>query len=218
MRLYLSSFGFGFQSKWLRDFAGKRSKVGLILNALDHKEASREKFGISQRRELESLGFTVEELDLRQYFGEEDRLDGALRAFDTLWVTGGNTFVLRRAMRRSGFDIVGSPLIKDGTVLYGGFSAGCAVLHPDLRGIEFSDDPAIVPAEYEPEVIWDGLGLISFRVAVHYQSDHPETDSTDREIAFYQSLNLQYETLRDGEILLVEDSSVRKIAEHAEIP
>lgn len=213
MKLYLSSFGLGSKPLWLRQFAGKRSKVGLILNALDYKQVSRERFSVSQTAELESLGFIVEELDLRKYFGKKEDLDTALRALDMLWVTGGNTFVLRRAMRQSGFDIVGTSLITSETLLYGGFSAGCVVLHPDLRGIEYSDDPAIVPPQYEAEVIWQGLGLIPFRLAVHYQSDHPETESTDLEIAYYQSRNYKYETLRDGEVLVIEDANARRISD-----
>jgi dipeptidase E len=211
MQLYLSSFEFGFQPRWLRDFAGTRTKVGLILNALDYTHASREKFHVSQSTMLESLGFSVSEIDLRHYFGEPEKLDHALRALEMLWVNGGNTFILRRALRQSGFDVVGPPLISSEKLFYGGFSAGCAVLHNDLRGIEFSDDPKLTPPLYQPETIWEGLGMIPFSVAVHFQSDHPESDATDREIAYYQTHNRPYETLRDGEVLIVSDKGNKKL-------
>jgi dipeptidase E len=211
MQLYLSSFGFGFQPSWLRDFAGTRTKVGLILNALDHNHATREKFHTDQSTMLESLGFSVTEIDLRHYFDEPEKLDQALRSLEMLWVNGGNTFILRRALRQSGFDVVGPPLITSEKLMYGGFSAGCAVLHHDLRGIEFSDDPELTPPLYQSAIIWRGLGLIPFSVAVHYQSDHPEADATDREIAYYETHNRPYETLRDGEVLIVNDQGVKKL-------
>lgn len=212
MRLYLSSFLFGNDPEWLKTFCGSRRQVALILNALDHNEASRVAFLQSQSKTLETLGFSVVEIDLREFFGKPEQLADALRAVEVLWVNGGNTFILRRAMRQSGFDVVALPLIQNGLLLYGGFSAGCAVLHPDLHGIELSDDPVLVPEFYQRETIWEGLGLLKFHLAVHYNSDHPESHSTDREIEFYKSTGRSFKPLRDGEVILVDGVKVTQLS------
>ena len=46
---------------------------------------------------------------------------------------------------------------------------------------------------------------VPFAIAVHYKSDHPESASVDREIAFYEASGIPYRTLRDGEALVVRD-------------
>ena len=213
MRLYLSSFLFGSQPNWLKSFAAGRKRVGLILNALDHRDDSRDRFLLSQTTGLQDLGFCVVEVDLRRYFGRPEALAATLSSLELLWVNGGNTFILRRAMHQSGFDEVALPLIRKESLFYGGFSAGCAVLHEDLRGIEFSDDPNLVPPGYKEEPIWEGLGLIDFSIAVHYQSDHPEADQTEREIQFYQATGRPYKPLRDGEVLTIHNANVEKLSE-----
>jgi hypothetical protein len=43
------------------------------------------------------------------------------------------------------------------------------------------------PSGYEASIVWQGLGLIPFVLAVHFKSDHPESKSADREIAFYEA-------------------------------
>lgn len=137
----------------MREFVGPRKKCGLILNALDAKEDARAKYYESQSEGLTALGFSVTELDLRSYFNREEALSRTLNDLEMLWVTGGNTFVLRRAMRQRGFDRVAPPLIESEKLFYGGFSAGVVVLHKDLNGLEMCDAPSTVPSEYNPEII-----------------------------------------------------------------
>lgn len=73
-----------------------------------------------------------------------------------------------------------------------------------LRGLEIIDDPQDVPAGYDAPVIWQGLGLVPFSLAVHVDSDHPESKVVDREIAYYELHGIPYRTLRDGEALVVD--------------
>jgi len=44
---------------------------------------------------------------------------------------------------------------------------------------------------------------VPFAIAVHFRSDHPESASVDREIAFYKEFGTPYRTLRDGEALVI---------------
>jgi dipeptidase E len=204
MKLYLSSFKLGDNPEQLVSLVGEGKKAVVILNALDYKDEARARFFASQKQALTELGFTVEELDLRHYFGKQEELRILLNTKDLVWINGGNTFILRRAMRQSGFDTIITDLIKKESIVYGGFSAAVCILAPTLKGLDITDDPNVVPDGYDKEIIWDGLGIIDYSVAVHYQSDHPESHLTDKEIAFYEENDMPYKKLRDGEVIVIQ--------------
>ena len=109
---------------------------------------------------LSSLGLSLKELDLREFLDKSDQLRSVMSRFDAVWVTGGNSFILRKAMFQSGFDQILHDLSSDANFLYGGYSAGVCVLTPTLRGIHLVDPPEITPTGYQNEIIWDGLNLI----------------------------------------------------------
>lgn len=203
MRLYLSSLGLGDATPELLALA-PRGRVALIMNALDGDASSRGHWQADQTQELAALGYRVDELDLRRFFGTPDALEADLADVDMVWINGGNTFVLMRAMRLSGFDRVIAKRLTENSIVYGGFSAATVAATPSLRGIEAVDDPRQVPEGYPGEIVWDGLGLVPFQVAVHYRSDHPESDDVEEEIAFYEREGLAYRTLRDGQVLVVK--------------
>ncbi len=205
MRLYLSSFGIGNQPERLLPLVDAPRHVAIIMNALDNKPVVRERFLANETETFTKMGFAAEELDLRAYFGKQQELSKLLATKNFIWVNGGNTFVLRRAMKESGFDIeIKSALQKD-TLAYGGFSAGVVVLSPDLHGLDITDNPHKIPDGYKPEVIWEGLGIINFSVAVHYQSNHDESVLTDQEIAYYVEHKTPYKTLRDGQVMIMNN-------------
>ena len=204
MKLYLSSFGLGNDPQQLVSLVGEGKKALVILNALDYKEEARARFLASQTQALTELGFTVEELDLRHYFDKQEELQKVLNTKDMVWINGGNTFILRRAMRQSGFDTIITDLVQKESIVYGGFSAAVCILAPTLNGFDITDDPNIVPDGYEKEIIWEGLGIIDYSVAVHYDSDHHESHLTDKEIAFYETNDMPYKKIRDGEVIVIQ--------------
>lgn len=83
---------------------------------------------------------------------------------------------------------------------------------PTLRGIGLVDDPSAVSPGYMAETVWDGLDLIGYSVAVHYQSKDKQGDAIDRTIAYWQSRNMPYRTLRDGEVLVVDGDATEVVA------
>src|SRR5690606_9805305 len=110
MRLYLSSYRIGDRAGALLALVGSGKRAAIIENALDGfpdeaREAHRAEI-YDPAGELAALGITGTRLDLRHYFGRQAALREALGRFDMVWVTGGNAFVLRRAMKQSGFDDV----------------------------------------------------------------------------------------------------------------
>lgn len=205
MKFYLSSYQIGDRPADLKRLAAGR-RIGLVPNALDH--ADPEAGRLSNARafdEVRGVGLEVETLDLKDYFGRSDISD-VLGSFGGVWVRGGNTFVLRQAMHLSGFDNALREL-RDDDFLYGGYSAGICVLAPTLHGLQHVDDPTVRPYP-DCTVIWEGLGFLDYLILPHYKSDHPESADIDREVEYCTSNGIAFRTLRDGEVIIIEDSSL----------
>ena len=205
MRLYLSSFGLGnSQDELLALLAGKK-RAAVVLNAKDASaEDSRARSLAEEIEALAGLGLEPGELDLREYFGNPEGLRERLAETDLIWVRGGNVFVLRRAMRQSGFDELLPELLTQDALVYGGFSAGVCVLAPSMRGFETVDDPATVPSGYDPAPVWEGLGVLSYSVAPHYRSNHPESEAVDRLVQHFVEQHVLFRAIRDGEAIVVD--------------
>ena len=136
MRLYLSSFGLGDSPAHLLLLLRGARRAAVILNAKDHATPEGRAESLEgELRSLHRLGLEAVELDLREYFGRADRTSFALGRFDLVWIRGGNTFVLRRALRQSGADEAIKKMLSQDRIVYGGFSAAAAVLPSSLRGL-----------------------------------------------------------------------------------
>ncbi len=147
---------------------------------------------------LSALGFAVEEVDLRDGAGD-------LARFDVLWVRGGNAFVLRAALARSGADDAIRRLLVEDDVVYAGYSAGPCVLAPSLRGLEAVDDPEAVPATYGVPPVWDGLAVLDHAVVPHVDSPgHVESPACTALAERYRAEGVPHVALRDGQVLVVD--------------
>jgi dipeptidase E len=206
MKYYLSSYKMGSEAKRLKGLLGKNRLVGYIPNALDFSKADperRKRHVASDMEDLKSAGLEAELLDLKDYFGKEDELREKIGQLGGLWISGGNVFVLRQAMKLSGLDSILKGLQKRDDFLYGGYSAAGCVLSPNLHAYEIVDDPTDLPYPGIRRVIWKGLGLIDYTFLPHYESDHPESDSISREVDYCKRHNMPYRTLRDGEVIII---------------
>ncbi len=159
MRLFLSSYRFGSDPTRLLEVTRGPGRVAVIANAGDAwPSRARESSVTSEFGPLRGLGYDPEEVDLRDHLGDPGSLRARLGAFSSVWVRGGNTFVLRAQLARSGGDTVLTDLVGTGALAYAGYSAGACIATPTLRGLEFSDDPAEVVEIGAGPVVWDGLG------------------------------------------------------------
>ncbi|HEV7275806.1 MAG TPA: Type 1 glutamine amidotransferase-like domain-containing protein [Devosiaceae bacterium] len=213
MRLYLSSYRLGDRGGSLLALLGNGKRAAVVENGQDHLDSAER-----QRRrpelhdphaELAGLGIEARPLDLRDYFGQPASLAAELAGFDMVWVTGGNAFVLRRAMQQSGFDGLIVDLLDRDAIVYGGYSAGAVVAGPSLAGIDCIDDPLLAPPGYQPAPVWDGLGLIDFTIVPHYRSPHPETAAAERATRQLSARGLRYRPLRDGEVVVWTEQRMR---------
>ncbi len=203
MKYYLSSYRIGNKAAQLKRMIPKGKTIGFVPNAFDYVEPQvwKERNAIVMK-ELSDLGIKVEMLDLRKYFGKSKALKRKLDRLGGIWVRGGNTFVLRQAMKLSGLDTILKGIERKDFV-YGGYSAGCCILGPTLKCLSIVDDPTITPYRVK-KVLWDGLGLIDFAVMPHYKSDHPESKDVDKEVAYCKKNRIPFKTLRDGEVLIIK--------------
>lgn len=204
MRFYLSSYKLGNEVERLRALIPENTKTAFIPNALDFatdldRRAKSERADID---DLESLGLDVHRLDLREYFDRPEELAAKLAEFGVLWVRGGNVFVLRRAMQKSGFDEALRGL-SESDILYGGYSAGVCVLGPTLHGLDLVDDPETNPYGDASPTIFEGLGVLGFTIVPHDKSDHPESEAVDGAVASMEREGIPYQALRDGEVIIV---------------
>lgn len=203
MRLYLSSFRIGNRPAELLKLLQGRKRTAVILNAVDFKDETERALSLERETtELRSIGLEPEEIDLRSYFGNPEELKKVLAGFALLWIRGGNAFILRRAFRQSGADEIIKELLEKDALVYGGYSAGVLMLTPSLTGADLVDDPNLVPARYEPPIIWNCLGILPYAVAPHYKSVHPESPAVDKMVDFLKSKGLAFKTLRDGEAIV----------------
>jgi len=204
MKLYLSSYKFGNSLPFLADMMSKNKRIAIIQNSLDpYVDPNQRKTRLQSEMEgLAEIGLKPEELDLRNYFTRHVELQQKLAELGGVWVVGGNTFVLRRTFKESGIDnwLVGEKENKE--FVYAGYSAGICVLAPILRGIDLADDLVAARELFHKEVLWDGLGLISYMPVPHYKSDHPESHLMEDVVRFMEREGLPYKTLKDGDVII----------------
>lgn len=211
MKLYLSSEGFGNHLDKLKQMVGDDKRVLFVDNAKDFLPAEeRAKHVAEKQKEFADAGFEFYELDLRNYFRSPDKLKPIVEAAPFVWVSGGNTFILRRAFAYSGFDALLPNALKNTNMTYGGSSAGSIIMTKTLHGTEHGDDPYSFPEGYDEEIIWDGLGLVYPQLVPHYQSEWFSTEA-DAMVDYFTVHGLKYETLHDGEVYVVDGDIEEKL-------
>ncbi|MEU5843106.1 Type 1 glutamine amidotransferase-like domain-containing protein [Rhodococcus sp. NPDC047139] len=205
MRLFLSSYRFGTAAESFVRLVREPGRIAVIANAADAWPSTARAAAVtSEMAPLRSLGFAPEELDLRDHLGDPGSLRERLEEFPSVWVRGGNTFVLRAQLARSGGDAVLTELVREDRLVYGGYSAGACVVTPSLRGIEFSDDPADVATACGTAVVWDGLGWIDRVIVPHAGASALADDGISQTLAFLREHDIDHVALTDDDVLVVD--------------
>lgn len=213
MKLYLSSIRVPTPKEFaeLFDKPLKEVKMALITNAKDYYAGLAWEYKVSKCADFfKDMGISITLLDLREFEMEDvGTLKNILAGQDIVWAMGGNTFILRYEMQRSGFDTIISELLDNG-LIYGGDSAGALVAGTTIAGIgvELVDHP-----EFTEKVIPEGLSLVPYVVMPHV--DNPEfaevmdTARTATDPAtFIELKDSQAAIFIDGDYRIVEGSVV----------
>lgn len=207
MKFYLSSYKFGDESDKLKTLLKQGARIGHLNNSRDWIGVNEKNKNEALKEEmefLENLGFECEHLDLKDYFGLEENLKEKLKNLDGIWVCGGNTFVLRQAMKLSGFDNIFKQLLKKEDFFWGGYSAGICILSDSLKYIEQVDDANNFPYKEITSTIYEGLGLFNFALLPHYRSEHPESEMIEKEVERCIKNKWLFKALKDGEVIIIE--------------
>jgi dipeptidase E len=205
--MYLSSHRLGDHPEQLLTLLRTPGPVAVIANALDAAPAEIRAHGVhDELAALRDLGLTGEELDLRDYFADHQHqsLADTLAGYQLVWLRGGNAFVLRYTLARSGADQLLAELVRRDALVWAGYSAGCCVLAPSLGGLELIVDPGAVRAHYRAEPIWEGMGLLPYAIVPHYRSRHPQSEAAELVAARYRAEGVAHRTLRDGQAIVID--------------
>jgi dipeptidase E len=207
MRFYLSSYKLGHDTgklvEWRRAHG---NRILIISNSKDqYTDTQKVEDGVMfDSAQLTELGFDVTRLDLKDYFRCSKELAELIKDYNGFYVVGGNTFVLRRAFKLSGFDRILLSLKSNPDYIYIGYSAGVCVLCSDLRALAPVDDPDINPYEDMTPASFNGVGIIDYIILPHYKSAHPESPAVDACLLFAKRNKLPHKTLRDGQVIILD--------------
>lgn len=202
MLLYMSSQKFGNDTKILKEWIEKNdNKIAIIPNALDAKGEEKIQKNLKEDIELlEEIGFNVTIINLKNYFGNYNKLKEELLNYNACCVMGGNVFVLRKAMELSGLDIFLKEKMSNDNYLYIGYSAGNCVLSESLDYLDIIDEPI---SFYDGSNInYEGLGFIDYIVIPHYKSNYHKSHLIDEVVNKCENENIKYKAISDGEVLI----------------
>jgi dipeptidase E len=205
MKLYLSSIEIPMPDD-LAQLLGKplnMVSIAMIPNAKDYYSKRARALILEQRTSyFESLGLTATIVDLRE-FHQPEKLVSRLKGFDLIWGMGGNTYILRYEMKRSGFDAAIKELLKLG-IVYGGESAGALVAGDSLDGInlESADEPG-----FAEEIVREGLKLVPYTIVPH--ADNPEFRSIMNAVASRPDRHDKIIELTDAQAVIFKNADYR---------
>lgn len=204
MRLFLSSYRFGAHQRRLLELTGEPGRIAVIANACDAWPSAWQSAVTSDLFPLRRLGFHPDVIDLRDYVERPGAIEPVLRRYPAVWVRGGNTFVLRAQLARSGADLALTTLLAEDALVYAGYSAGACVMTPDLHGIEAMDDPAEVRTACGVEPRWDGLGLVDRRIVPHLDSPTDPEGLSRKLVREYLAADVPHWALTDDHVVVVD--------------
>jgi len=152
----------------------------------------------------EEMGFNVEEVDIEGK--KEHEVMKLLELKDIIFVAGGNTFYLLKAMRKCNFEKVIRKLLKQGKV-YIGASAGSIVAGRSIKTAGWKNaDKNLVGLKN-----LKALNLVPFDIFVHYQPEHAEI--IKQKIKNPKKRAKKLKILTDEQAILVQGKEVDLIGE-----
>ncbi|MCA9328640.1 Type 1 glutamine amidotransferase-like domain-containing protein [Candidatus Saccharibacteria bacterium] len=198
MKLYLSSYRIPTPKTLITLLEKKpeETTLAIIINAKDYRpEPERTNKLNKLMYDLNQLGFkNVHFISLLDYSRED--LVAVLAKFDALYLAGGDSYALRYAMKKSGFDDSIEEYLGGGGV-YIGESAGAFCAGITLEKGEGFDEPIAVP-----EIYYDGLHLVN-SVVVPHADNIDYIDNVNKMVAYFEDKNISTIVLNDDQAYVV---------------
>ncbi|EKE19307.1 MAG: Peptidase, S51 family [uncultured bacterium] len=157
------------------------------------------------KEKMDKLRIDYEEIDVEG--SNENDLREIFKDKNAVYVDGGNTFYLLKAVRESGFDKIITKLLEKG-VVYVGASAGSYIACPTIEMATWK------PKQKDRFGVTDfsALNLVPLLITAHYV---PEMEAVLKD----EISNAKYPTriLKDGQGILVENENYKFVGEEEEI-
>jgi dipeptidase E len=175
----------------IRDFLGELKRVLFVPFAL----FDRDKYAATARARFQKMGYELTSIHTAANPVQ------AMKETDAMFIGGGNTFRLLKALYE--FDLL--DVIRervDAGMPYIGSSAGSNMACPTIRTT--NDMPIVEPSSF------NALGLVSFQINPHYidpdpNSKHMGETREERIIQFLEENETPVVGLREGAILRIEN-------------
>jgi len=178
--------------------------VGFIVTASRYKYDENLDYVNNDLVIMKEIGFNVEEIDINGK--KEYEVMRLLELKDIIFVAGGNTFYLLKAMRACNFEKIIRKLLKFGKV-YIGVSAGSIVAGQTIKTAGWKDaDKNVVGLKN-----LKGLGLVPFDIFVHYTPEW--ADTIIKEIPNLKKRAKRLKIITDDQGILVQGKEINLIGD-----
>ncbi len=206
-KLLLSSNGSFVIEKGLKLLFDDVSKIKLAYITTAGNGSNDKTYLEVHKELLKKEGYSFEELDIDGK--NEHELRELLKDKNAIYVEGGNTFYLLKAVRESGFDKVIKELIEKG-VVYIGSSAGSYITCPTIEMATWKK-----PGEEKERfgvIDLTAMNLVPFLIKAHYNLKQDELLKEKISQTQYQT-----KVLKDGQAILVDGDDYTLVGEGEEI-
>lgn len=178
----------------IRSFLGELKQVAFVPYAL----FDRDKYAATAQQRFEKMGYELSSIHTAANPAQ------AVRDTDAVFIGGGNTFRLLKALYE--FELLGPIRERVAAGMpYIGSSAGSNVATPTIKTT--NDMPIVQPPSF------DALGLVSFQINPHYldpdpNSRHMGETREERLIQFHEENDTPVVGLREGAMLRIENEEI----------
>ncbi|MFH1014276.1 MAG: Type 1 glutamine amidotransferase-like domain-containing protein [Candidatus Uhrbacteria bacterium] len=159
------------------------------------------------RQKMSRQPFRYDEMDIEGK--KEDELREMFKDKDIIYVHGGNTFYLLKAIKESNFEKVLKEKMDQG-VLYAGTSAGAYVACPTIEMCEWKHDRHYHRFEGQDDLT--AMNLVPFLMSVHHEPKYDEDIKKGK-----RSTDLEVYVLEDGQGIYVEGGEVKVLGDASAI-
>jgi len=178
----------------IKIFLGRAKNVLFFPFALYDRDSDAAK----AKARFAAMGYSMESAHAR------DNLETAIKQTEAIFIGGGNTFRLLKALQDLNLLESIRHKVKSGTP-YIGSSAGANVAGPTIKTTK--DMPIVQPRSF------DSLGLVPFQISPHYldpdpASTHMGETQEERILQFLEENETPVVGMREGAWLLIENGSV----------
>ena len=178
----------------IKNFLGQAKRVLFFPFALFDRDA----YAATAKSRFAAMGYSVASAH------EVGDAGKALEESDAIFIGGGNTFRLLKALQDLDFIEPIRNRVRNGTP-YIGSSAGSNVAGPTIKTTK--DMPIVQPRSF------DSLGLVPFQISPHYQDPDPNSrhmgeTQEERIVQFLEENETPVVGMREGAWVLVEGESM----------